>query len=953
MKIGKKLLSAALAVSMLATAAVNASAAAEKKSGMSYKFNAWSYNQVTGNTPWNAEQDYMRVITNGGYNGTSGLEVNIGSPIEANRYLMMTNTLSSKMASGSTYRVKLRYKGAGNFALVFNWGNRANASSYKVESTDGDWKYVYKDITRTADATWVGILCDNVQNNVIDDISIQLLTDTNDDGTPDTPDGVELVTDPGFSNYKTSYTFDVSDEAGKFTTNSWNYDNVGLKDTEGGKIQISKKYAHSGDYSMYIKGETADGYMTVQPKTRASIALGNSYYIEFYAMSVNNSAEVTSGWNRFGTISGWTKSAPDENGWIKYSKTVTLAADSKYGADSLWFLIDRAESILVDDVSVQLVVDGKPSGNNLIADGGFEDTIVNLAEKEYDLSVWKKHYHDSDSNVITADTWNYTYFAEPTKKEAYDGDYSLHMVHPTAVEANQYILVRQEGLNLPAGDYYMSMYVKGKSSTTDICMSTSGAMSGNRKRPNGTFNDWTKKEFIITETTDRNGLDIIAMGAVDLYIDKIEIYSAEAADSSAAISLTNYKTTGENLLKEGSFENSKLKLYSNLVAYPTIAGKSVNISWNNPESYYIDDIKLYVNGNLTRNTVIDTSYGAFNQMFVGGLSNYKTYPVELVITINGVEYKYTTTVTPDDKGSAISFDKWRSLRTETKSGSYNVYPNFVVSDEKEDNGNTVMRINTNIPKVTPNVYANLISKELTLRVDTEYVLKFKYKAENVFSFSVRQDCDINDSIINNKQPVITTNTTTDGWIEKEILLKPEGVYDDEDMDDTTYTSAFLFLVEDATGSVWLDDVELYEIDYLGNLGTTNLISGGDFEFADYTIGEAEYNLIADDGKATPITSLQAGNIEVTAKIKNNAMGDEFKAAVIVALYNGTKLEKFSIAEKTVSESSVSLPADEFTASINVPSQEDNNYKLKVMYWNGTDSLDPLTGIDTLEAIVAE
>jgi len=181
-----------------------------------------------------------------------------------------------------------------------------------------------------------------------------------------------------------------------YAQNTWKYENIGLKDTEGGYMKLTGKYAHSGDYAMYMKGENGDGYMIVQPRTTVPFKAEKSYKIEFYAMCTNGATQVTAEWERFGTINGnaWTKSAPDSKGWIKHSRTVTINANR----GNIWFLLDAADEVIIDDISVYILDEnGNPTGNNLV-DGDFEDVL--LPEGEDVLSPDSDIIYTGDYTIV-------------------------------------------------------------------------------------------------------------------------------------------------------------------------------------------------------------------------------------------------------------------------------------------------------------------------------------------------------------------------------------------------------------------------------------------------------------------------------------------------------------------------------------------------------------------------
>ena len=100
-----------------------------------------------------------------------------------------------------------------------------------------------------------------------------------------------------------------------------------------------------------------------------------------------------------------------------------------------------------------------------------------------------------------------------------------------------------------------------------------------------------------------------------------------------------------------------------------------------------------------------------------------------------------------------------------------------------------------------------------------------------------------------------------------------------------------------------------------------------------------------DAAGTPVTAaeLASGDYKVTAKVKNNSMGDDFTAELIVCLYDGNTLisAKSSGAVTVAQSGELVRPASLTTETISVPDTANHNYKLKAYVWNSLGGMKPL------------
>lgn len=105
------------------------------------------------------------------------------------------------------------------------------------------------------------------------------------------------------------------------------------------------------------------------------------------------------------------------------------------------------------------------------------------------------------------------------------------------------------------------------------------------------------------------------------------------------------------------------------------------------------------------------------------------------------------------------------------------------------------------------------------------------------------------------------------------------------------------------------------------------------------------DIILTDAAGTPVAAaeLASGDYKVTAKVKNNSMGNDFTAELIVCLYDGNTLisAKSSGAVTVAQSGELVRPASLTTETISVPDTANHNYKLKAYVWNSLGGMKPL------------
>ena len=142
------------------------------------------------------------------------------------------------------------------------------------------------------------------------------------------------------------------------------------------------------------------------------------------------------------------------------------------------------------------------------------------------------------------------------------------------------------------------------------------------------------------------------------------------------------------------------------------------------------------------------------------------------------------------------------------------------------------------------------------------------------------------------------------------------------------------------GSLWIDDVAVYEIDADDEIISGNLLKDGGMEFIPMEITTKFEDA---DGKA--LDNIQAGNVYVTTGIRNISMGENYTAATILALYKDNALVNVWVKEGLVPEVADGIPTDTWKQNISVPSEGD--CEIKVMYWDSTSGMKPVDSFEVL------
>lgn len=913
--------------------------------------NLWvtGYSENKEGTPWDLTTEYWGINSNEAKDGNKSLCVNIAKE-EPNRLIYLQRSFATAMVANKNYRLSFWIKGQTEgvvTAFEAKWYGKYLLTQYTQGETVNGWTNYYSDFTVEEDKvpTWIRVAFAKKASILIDDISIREITGETL--------GDNIMTNGSFEDCNYKFIDDVTERAavGVYIANPANL----IKTNNYAKV--TSRYAHSGNYALHIVRDTEKAAAWENYKIMSNFSKkldAGEYTVEFYmkgsmASSGTEPNSITVEGVGLSKIkkpfTEFTNIEKETNGWTKYSTTITI--DTTDNATGLNFRIGRECDIVIDDVKVYKT--NNPSVN-LYNNGDFENVVKVgslKAANEYKTSSWDIF----STNAANSNGYGTTMFIEPSDKEAYSGKYSMNVNFDVNEVIGSCYARMLEPHSWGEGTYNLEFYTKGAfdPSAVRVGMVLGSAWSNGLKYLNSeeftksdAGNGWTRYNIKITKTEKSDCLFFIFDRSVfNVFIDNI--------------SLTSESEPGVNLMTNGDFENtSSTTKVSNPIVYPTVGENSATVSWVNPDNDGITNIKVYVN-DVEKTFTADTAAAAQNVCYVTDLSVNGSYTVKIVLTIG--ENTYTCEIPYVAKNYGMDYaltDGWLATRHD-KDGNY-ANTQFVIDNEEKAGGKYSLRIDANMKESKPNVFATIAQNISGLKRNIPYRLKLKAKATGVNHFYLIESASVKDSsnatrdffwqpsFIDSSVPVSTD------WKEYTIDLTPElsdgfGLYDNFAEDSDVYTATIQLAVNRMNGNLWIDDIGVYAVDEFGNIIGNNLLTNGDFESIE-DFEAATIFAVEKDGVKEPITEIQPGNIILTTSLKNNAKGDGFKTAVIYAIYKNDSLYNFTKVEKAVDETAYTIPADSFETTINIPNDE-NTYSVKVMYWNGFDSLVPIGRPDEL------
>lgn len=597
------------------------------------------------------------------------------------------------------------------------------------------------------------------------------------------------------------------------------------------------------------------------------------------------------------------------NGWYKCSGQITIPS----GGSRLSLMFWTGDNFYIDNLKLT-----DTSGNVVFYDD-FETSLSKKAQNKYAF----------DKMVSLVPDWNAQRgaFLEPTDKMAHSGTHSAHFYNIGEGPNTQLHLLAPD--TYPAGTVLNVEFYTTKISRNFLLWSYEGndGLWDYQLNKTDAGNGWYKWTARLT-VTGQSRIGLRFWSADNFYIDdfKISDTSGKTIFYDDFESVTKIRTSVVNFLATPDTDNPC----------------GLKASWKNPDVGTIESYKLYMDG-TEYNCTPNLTAGAFNVISIPNLEVGREYTFKLAEKIAGKDaVEYTTKGTPDAYGVEANIGDW-SLERKSQS-------DFRLA---QDNGSKVMKMYTNFPKA--NGQFPSFRQTVTLRDDTDYDLSFKAKFENVNWFTLMMQythtcADGTTRTTSHRvEPIsngynlknIDWNTYTDP-LNVTCSTCGKSFYDAKN-DGSEYTVELIFLTDSAEGCLSFDDIAVRPKDPFGGTYGDNVVRNGDFELT-YSVLEPEYYLVSGEDE-TPITSLQAGKVNVSARIKNYTMNN-FAPCVIFALYDGTTLKDSTVAKnKSMNATSAFIPADEFTAQFDIPALDSGDYKIKIFYWDGMDTINPISESD--------
>lgn len=910
-----------------------------------------SYEKTDG-TSWTAEEkanSYVGLTATEAYSGKAAMYFKLGENRPSNGYVRVKINLTEPLlqsatsySDGKKYRISFYKKGKGWIKTYYNSWKEANtwyhiSPNPESGSTSGDdndkWYLYWRDITVSGgeDYTTLNLLLESDGEYIIDDISIRQYTS---DGALDY--NKEYVPNGGFEEYTDlSGISDSVDYLGGWSYPSYTSETLWTKEyRDKSYAGITTEDKKSGTASMFVRfagSKNSDCYVRLINTLAAPLTAGNTYRLSFWKKGFGNTFTYFNSWkeNSAGYTAGETV-----NGWTYYYRDIHPT--EAYETLKIYSNGDGTK-YLIDDISLREISDGVTGETEYVVNGGFENQFT---------------INPSDRN--TAYSWNETYsnvtdkanqYMTVTSADARTGKYSLYSHFENDNASNVYITFRQN-VNVEAGKtYVIETWIKGHIFKNDVLAFRdveNGYYVEVPPRAQETVGDWTRYEAEYTaKSTGTAFIGILAQGVQQCYIDDFAMYAKDDAAKT-------------NIISNGSFENVKAvetERLINPICYPVQAGGALNLTWTNPTNANISSIKISVDGTEQEGLTVNTQSDAFNSILIDGLTNGNEYKIKIVSTVDGKEYTDNLSGAPYNMGTYQWLLGYIGNRP---SGSWKVhkrdngsnYANFNVSldyNEKFD-GDCSFRMNANLPETQSNIYPGIEQTVEGLERGRLYQLKFRYKADGVTKIGIDNRTVLaGASNYTVKKTVAPTNGI---WQTETVdIMDYDNVYEYDSAE--KYRADIYIYSDQMVGTLWIDNVELYEVDSDGDVvDSTNLLKDGGFEYTGtYEIEKPVYSVAA-EGEEIPIKNLQGGKIKVTSKIRNFASGDGMGACVIAAVYDGGKLISLDYMEKTMDEIPYYLPAEEYTAEVTVP-DEYADCEIKVMYWDGIKTMSPIAAIDSL------
>ena len=667
-------------------------------------------------------------------------------------------------------------------------------------------------------------------------------------------------------------------------------------DEAGATLYVTNEYSHSGNNALYLKGDARIFQF-------ADLSQTDDYTIGFWVRFVggtNVTFEPLLDWTGYGTAVPKKR----DGDWYYYEKTWYNVS---HKSDPIKINITAPTGVILDDVTLTRGSDGAHFYGNTSFENYIIPTELTKLVNNAEIAGWNK---ESGTATISLD-------------DAHTGKASLYAIGASTIMFQKVIMM--------SGDYTVDWWAKYATGTDLTCYARIDW--GDLAWPSVVERD--DNGWVHYRTTLHYGTD---------YTEQPVRLTIIAPEGILLDDITLASSDGKQLYTNSSFEDYSVPKMNvlNLTAYPAAAGGSVVLSWNNP-NFEINALTVKQDGTELSDLTIDKAAKARNEFVISGLENDREYTFTVTTTVSGEEYQKTVTVTPIAKASSNYAGKnkigsWTSARSDVSVDGTMKYANITTDLDKEEkaSGNASFKFSGNLASETAGVYAN-VSQTLTLQKNKKYKLFVKAKSNGSNSFDIKeQSDDVNVST------TLATESAVSDWSNEYIveLDSSEGVFDDLAEDSDTYEATISVNVTKLVGSLWIDDVALYSLDYDGMIDSDNLLSEGGFEFAPYEVSAKCGTLT--DGEFVETGALRAGSNTIKAEVKNENASADFSATVAVALYkNGTLVNVTDIISKKVSENAWYEPTEEYTFTVNVPAEDSSAYSAKVFFWNDISGMTPL------------
>jgi len=706
----------------------------------------------------------------------------------------------------------------------------------------------------------------------------------------------------------------------------WTFECLNMPSTESAYLAIDRStgIGYDDDYALLAKtnwtNNAAGGKRLRLTATPYFVTAGKTYTLTMYVKGVGSAVGygdthvyLNNSYKNLGSMSNVS-----DGEWLKYTITDTPATS---GYTTTYIQFYGTSGMYIDNIF--LCSEDAPNVN-LISNGDFSQTEADIPsyKGKEELVAWSPSF-----GWKTDETYKYsTVFAEPSTAYAHTGERSMFMTYPYATAASSFVSV-SENVDIPAGTYTVSFWAKGSympSGVNVVLASANGYNAYSRLNNTSVGNsqytaiesdgEWKKYSFTMTPTEKITRIQIIADNNVDtLYIDDISVTNAN----------------GTEYVKDGGFEKlASTTAIEKLMAYAAKSGKEGTVTWRNPKSSKITDIKVYVDDAEKTDFTADLTSGAYNEVILTDLINDKEYTVKIEATIDGVVSEYKTTLIPND--AAYKLGSWSILRNDGTTDGVKSYANAVATIDKTTgyNDNSSVKIVSNRNGEKAGTSFRLSQTVNGVVGGKTYQLSFRYKADNCESIECIKTGDSWGAL------ALSDGKEDNGWGIKMLEYTPAESYNGGTL---TFDISFKKIVD----SIYIDDVRLEEVDTDegGVIANSNLIKDGDFEFEAFEITEPKIELKVGDTWNWVTAVEEKGNYRAVASIHNISNAAPVSATLILAVYNGGRL--ISIVPTPVTVPRNEWVANQITAEIAVDDIE--GCTIKGMLWrDGLGSLDPLT-----------